>query len=423
MAVTAPGGRLEVLRLTPFFHHDGVDQWPARYDPVGGMQVQILQMSRWLASHGVDQLVVTVGFPGLPTEAEVHPGLRVRIARLRLPEVRSESAGLVGLVPGWFVASLRECHRLRRQGYHPDLVHVHADGQPYALWMVSLAKRLFRSPVALTVHCSRLAGYQPVSRLDAMLHRGVVRSEKKALGRADAVFTLTHATADLVRPYVGDRADRCRVIPDTIDAASLGGGVPQSQIRSFRRKHGLGAHDELVAFVGRIAPEKGWPALLEVARALRDRPCRILIVGDGPQRERLEGEVRKAGLADTFLITGFIPHHQVLAALCTVRAVVMPSRHEELGGVALEAMAIGVPVVAYAVGGLVTTIGKACPEMLVPPGDTDLLARKLQDVLERPERYRNTTAAAQKWVRDTYDVDRVLDRLLGTYRMLTTTND
>jgi 2-deoxystreptamine N-acetyl-D-glucosaminyltransferase/2-deoxystreptamine glucosyltransferase len=414
----APAERLEVLRLTPFFHHEGVDRWPARYDPVGGMQIQILQMSRWLARRGVGQLVLTVGFPGLPPETEIEPGLRVRPTRMAWAEIESESTGIVGLVASWFLAALRECRRLRRRGYRPDLIHVHADGQPHALWMVSLAGRLFRAPVALTVHCSRLAGYRPVSSFDALLHRWVVRSEKRALRRADAVFTLTPRTAELLRPHVGGAGDRCRVVPDTIVTRRLGAGVPDDAVRAFRRRHGIGADEELVAFVGRIAPEKGWPALLELAPGVRARGGRILVLGDGPQRGRLEREIRSAGLADAFLITGFVPHAEVAAALRIVRAVVMPSRHEELGGVALEAMASGAPVVAYAVGGLVTTVGHACPEMLVPPGDTGALNRLLLEVLEHPDRFRDAAARARTWVLETYDVDGVLGGMLDAYRRL-----
>lgn len=93
---------MRVLRLTPFFHHDYVDHWPAEFDPVGSMQVQILALSRSLARAGVDQLVLTLGFPGLPPTKEIEPGLTVRIARMSLPQIRSEIAGLVGLGPAWW---------------------------------------------------------------------------------------------------------------------------------------------------------------------------------------------------------------------------------------------------------------------------------------------------------------------------------
>nr|P24621.2 RecName: Full=Uncharacterized protein in grm 3'region [Micromonospora rosea] len=72
------------------------------------MQVQILALSRSLARAGVDQLVLTLGFPGLPPTKQIEPGLTVRIARMSLPQIRSEITGLVGLGQAWLIGTIRE---------------------------------------------------------------------------------------------------------------------------------------------------------------------------------------------------------------------------------------------------------------------------------------------------------------------------
>ncbi|MCA6221630.1 glycosyltransferase [Photorhabdus antumapuensis] len=72
----------------------------------------------------------------------------------------------------------------------------------------------------------------------------------------------------------------------------------------------------------------------------------FLVVGDGPQRHRLEETIAQHQLESQFTITGFIPNDQVATAIAACHVIVMPSEHEEFGGVSIEATAVGVPVAA-----------------------------------------------------------------------------
>ncbi|CAJ0998104.1 glycosyltransferase [Sodalis praecaptivus] len=98
-----------------------------------------------------------------------------------------------------------------------------------------------------------------------------------------------------------------------------------------------------------------------MADRLRHLGLQFLVVGDGPQRHRLEAEVAHYGLQAQFVITGFIPNDQVATAIAACRVIVMPSEHEEFGGVSIEAAAVGTPVAAYAVGGIKEILGKIPP--------------------------------------------------------------
>ena len=108
--------------------------------------------------------------------------------------------------------------------------------------------------------------------------------------------------------------------------------------------------DELesdVIFVGRLIPEKGVDLLLralaEVKREIPD--VRAVIIGDGPERKRLEHMARNLGLEKNVLFTGFLPYKRVIALMKASKVFVLPSRREGFGMVALEAMACGLPVV------------------------------------------------------------------------------
>ncbi|CAM5256427.1 2-deoxystreptamine N-acetyl-D-glucosaminyltransferase [Streptomyces alboniger] len=406
---------MRVLRLTPFFHHDCVTDWPAEFDAVGGMQVQILRLSRELAERGVEQQVMTVGFPGLPKERVDRPGLTVRVTRAPLPRLRSELTGLVGLNQAWLAAVLAACVPLRRT-WRPDLVHVHADGQLWALLAGPLVSRLVGVPYCITLHCSRLAVYEPMSRVDRMQHRLVYAAERYALRHARRVSTLTPRTADTVARLLPLDRGLVDVLPDSIGDV---GPVPEEQAREYVR--GLGVPDgaPLVGMVGRVAHEKGWRDFVTMAGrwdAVSGAPGAVfLVVGDGPQRERMREAVTEAGLADRFVFTGFLPHDAVPSVMTALDVLVMPSAHEELGGSALEAMACGTPVAGYAVGGLRNTVGGITPSLLVPRGDVEALARAAGDAVTDARRHRKTVDAALPDLLASYGADTV-DRALEHYR-------
>ncbi|MEU4570788.1 glycosyltransferase family 4 protein [Micromonospora sp. NPDC023956] len=403
---------MRVLRLTPFFHHDYVDHWPAEFDPVGGMQVQILALSRSLARAGVDQLVLTLGFPGLPPSKQIEPGLTVRIARVSLPQIRSEITGLVGLGQAWLVGTIRECLRLRRGDWRPDLVHVHADGQIWPLVAGRIAARILGVPYVLTLHCSRLSVYQPMSAVDAMAHRLVTQAERQALRSAARVSTLTARTADVVSAATGLDRSSIVVNPDAVDITP----ATEAEATAFAERYGLTGRRPLIGYIGRVAHEKGWPDLLKLAEHLDDLSPTFLVVGDGPQRERMEKEIAEAGRAHQFVVTGFLPHDQVPAALALVDTLVMPSIHEELGGSAIEAIMAGTPVAAYAVGGLRSTIGSACPDLLSEPGDVRGLAGVVRRVLADRDAVVARIHAAQTDTASTFDMSATRDRMLDCYR-------
>ncbi|GAA4932991.1 glycosyltransferase family 4 protein [Streptomyces coeruleoprunus] len=405
---------MRVLRLTPFFHHDCVTDWPAEFDAVGGMQVQILGLSRELAGRGVEQLVMTVGFPGLPKERVDRPGLTVRVTRAPLPRLRSELTGLVGLNQAWLAGVLAACVPLRRR-WRPDLVHVHADGQLWALLAGPLVSRIVGAPYCVTLHCSRLAVYEPMSRFDRLQHRLVYAAERYALRHARRISTLTSRTADTVARLLPLDRGLVDVLPDSVGNVRP---VPGGEAREYVRALGVPDGVPVVGWVGRVAHEKGWRDFVTMAGhwdALSGAPGAVfLVVGDGPQRERMREAVSAAGLADRFVFTGFLPHDAVPSVMTALDVLVMPSAHEELGGSALEAMVCGTPVAGYAVGGLRDTVGGVTPSLLVPRGDVEALTRAAGDAVTDAPRHHKAVDAALPDLLAAYGADTV-DRALEHY--------
>ncbi|MCU1730122.1 MULTISPECIES: glycosyltransferase [unclassified Pseudomonas] len=400
---------MNVLKLTPFFHHPDVDTWPAEYDSVGGMQIQTWRQAVWLAQEGTHQHVMTIGFPGLPKLRQLHPNLWVERKLLPMPRIRSEFSGLIGLTQSWALATL--CSLLQRGRRHDfDVIHAHLDGQIPALLVACLAPRLLRRPLILTVHCSRLAVYTPHSWLDMLQHRLARWLERKAVGTAFAVVALTQRTAcQLTRD-----ARHVEIVPDLVDTTQFA-PPRQEHLATFRKHHNL--RRQTVGFVGRIAKEKGWQHLIPLARALREQECELLIVGDGTQRDRLRRAIHKARLQDWVTIMGFIPNHEVPLAIAACRLIVMPSAYEEFGGVSIEALATGVPVVAFAVGGLSEILRGITPDLLIEPEDTLALIAKVTAVLAGDYAQTIDPARLRAYVEQRYAPSVMGARILDLYRL------
>jgi glycogen synthase len=139
------------------------------------------------------------------------------------------------------------------------------------------------------------------------------------------------------------------------------------------------------AYVGRLVPEKGLPVLLQAAQILKSQANRfeILLVGDGPERRKLETLIQKSGLQEIVRGTGFLNGAALAKQLGRVHVVVMPSAWEETAGLAaIEQMMRGRLVIASRIGGLGEIVGEA--GLTFEAGDAQELAQCLQRVLQNP---------------------------------------
>jgi glycosyltransferase involved in cell wall biosynthesis len=140
-----------------------------------------------------------------------------------------------------------------------------------------------------------------------------------------------------------------------------------------------------IAYVGRLVPEKGIPALLEAAKILKaeGHDFEIRLIGDGSERSKLEELIRRDQLESFTSITGFLTGDAFAHALQNVSIVVMPSTWEETAGLAaIEQMTRGRLVIAADIGGLSEVVGDT--GLKFPPGNAVPLANCLRTVIENP---------------------------------------
>jgi glycogen(starch) synthase len=121
----------------------------------------------------------------------------------------------------------------------------------------------------------------------------------------------------------------------------------------------------------------------------------LVLVGDGPERERLTALAERLGVAGRTRFVGSLPREHVLRYLSGADAAVLSSSWENLPHSAVEALSVGTPVVSTAVGGVPEVVHDRENGLLVPPDDPQALAAALREVLDDDELRRRLAAAAQ----------------------------
>ena len=151
----------------------------------------------------------------------------------------------------------------------------------------------------------------------------------------------------------------------------------------------------------------------EVAR--RVPALRVLLVGDGPERSRLEARARALGVEARLAIAG--AREDVVPYLAAADLLAAPSRNEGMGRALVEALALGVPVVGTRVGGIPSVLGGGRYGPLVPPDDPAALAQALIELLEDPAR-RATLGRAGPARAAEFTVEVMTTRIADVYRSL-----
>jgi glycosyltransferase involved in cell wall biosynthesis len=176
-----------------------------------------------------------------------------------------------------------------------------------------------------------------------------------------------------------------------------------------------------VLFIGRLAAVKGVPLLLEAfARVRPSYPdARLTLVGDGPDRAALEAQATTLGLTGTARFAGYRSQEEVAALLAEADMLVLPSFAEGLPVVLMEALASRIPVIATQVAAVAELVRDGETGYLVPPGDVESLADRIDRLLADPELCRRMGEAGRVIVLTQHDVQQEagkLFNLLGTSR-------
>jgi glycosyltransferase involved in cell wall biosynthesis len=244
--------------------------------------------------------------------------------------------------------------------------------------------------------------------------RGIVRA-------SDAVTVISTYTGERLRASVPEA--RPVVIPFGAAVEPRGSGSAAT-VREERAPFTL-------LFVGRLVERKGVHVLLEALARLSDaeRPVRLEVVGNGPERPALEALANSLGLGERVRFRGFVAEAELERSLAERDALVLPAvvdrkgDVEGLGVVLLEALAHGTPVIASAAGGITDIVRDRETGLLVPPGDAAALAEAIRAYRDDPALRARLAQAGGAYVAQNFSWASIIDRLVALYERVSSATE
>ncbi len=348
----------------------------------GGMNVYVRELVTSLAQAGVScRVYVRRWDDDLPKVVEVEPNFEV----VHVP------AGPAGIpkeeLPDWveeFAAWVEDDFAT----FRPDAIHAN-------YWLSGVAGQLLKQRTGLPL----VSTFHTLARVKAETGdpepEERARAEAEVMACSDAVLANCVPEAEQLEHYYQADPDRIEIVPPGVDHAYFSPG------NQAGARWALEVDDRpLLLFVGRIQPLKGVDVAVRALAALERDDARLWIVGgasgqDGDREvARVHELIDELGVADRVDFIPPQPHHLLSTYYRAADVCLVPSRSESFGLVALEAAACGIPVVASAVGGLLTLVEHGHTGFLVEGRDPADYAAWVDHILADPVRARRLSVSA-----------------------------
>jgi D-inositol-3-phosphate glycosyltransferase len=338
----------------------------------GGMNVYVREVASALAQAGVECTTYTrADRPGLPPEVRVEPGHRVvHVAAGPYDLAKEELPGQLDAFTDGVLAHIRS-------GPGVDVVHGN-------YWLSGAAGHRIKHALGVPL----VSTFHTLARVKAeggdLEPEWRDRAEADVIGCSDAVCVSCPEEERQFRRLYGDPPGRIEIVPPAVEHAFFAPG----DRGGARRAVGLPEDRPIVLFVGRIQPLKAPDLAIAALAAMTARRDALLVIVGGASGAEGDGEVALArrlaadlGVGDRVRFVAPQPHHILSSWYRAADLVIVPSRSESFGLVALEAAACGIPVVASAVGGLLNIVHDGVTGFLVDGRDPARYARAMDLVL------------------------------------------
>jgi L-malate glycosyltransferase len=349
----------------------------------GGLEAMAVDLAIGLQERGARSVVVALDEGGILEERLQAAGVEYSVLKAKRAFSWPYHTELVSVLRG---------HRV-------DVVHTHM-----------FAPLVHALPAALRLRV-RLAHTEHSS--EYLHERPAIRRLLRLMSRRTTAFTLV---GDRMRAYyletVGINESRLSVIPNGIAVAA--GGATREALRA---ELGIRRDAFVVASAGRLAPEKNYQMLLRAVASSRKAgvDIRILLFGDGSERETLVSLATELGISDLLTLPGW--RVDLSRLLPAADAFSLTSFSEGLPLALLEGMAHALTPVCTPVGDIPEIIHEGCSGFLVPLDRVDLLAERLQQLALDPGRRRTMGDAAREIVSSRYSREAMIRQYLAAYRL------
>jgi glycosyltransferase involved in cell wall biosynthesis len=375
-------------------------EYPPRI--IGGLARHVEGLSRALASLGHEIHVITLDFPGTPYE-EREGSLHIHRVPVSVPAPSFHSWVL--LFNHFFE---KRVGQLAHEFGAPDVLHIHD-------WLTVpagvAAKHLLRTPLVMTFHSTEASRSSNSPSAESAMVEGL---EWWGSFEAARVIAVSSWMKSEVLTRLKTPEEKVERIPNAVEPLKFEGPV---DAKAARARWNVGEGQKMITAVGRLTPQKGFDDLIRAYPAIRSAvpESRLVIVGDGHMRAELESIAEQEHVRDGTTFAGFINDDELVAALRSSDVVVVPSRFEPFGIIALEAMAAGVPLVVSRVGGLAEIVEDSVDGIEVEPSNPSAIAAATVKILSDRELAGRLATRGEEKVKS-YSWEGVARRTLGVYQ-------
>ena len=317
--------------------------------------------------------------------------LQSRLAKVQIP---------------FFIAAEFTYTLLKLRKLKADVIHAHWS-VPQGLTGI-LCKKFLKIPCVTTIHGTDVFGLR--SQLLQALNAMVISS-------SDVCTANSGSTARLARNM--SKSKNIRVVPMGVDLDLFQRSSEVELLRSRYRCDG-----KVVLFVGRLIDLKGVNYLIKAVPKVivRFPEVKLLIIGSGPQKDRLVHLTKQLGIERHISFIGAVSQKSLIKFYSLAHLLVLPSivnnagETEGLGVVLIEAMACGLPVIGSDVGGIPDLIKDGKTGLLVKQKDPDLLAEKINMILSTSDLKQRLIDNGYKMVKENFSWDIIADKFVEIYR-------
>ncbi|HYM11820.1 MAG TPA: N-acetyl-alpha-D-glucosaminyl L-malate synthase BshA [Bryobacterales bacterium] len=361
------------------------------YPTYGGSGIVATELGMELAARGYEVHFISYANPiRLNTESP----------RIHYHEVEVSTYPLFQYPPYCLALASRMAEVAETQSL--DLLHVHY-AIPHAISAL-LAKQMLgprRLPFITTLHGTDITlvgvdrSYLPITRF--------------SIEQSDGVTAISHYLKDHTLRVFGIQ-NEIRVIQNFVNC-QLYRHNPNPEARALYAKPA----EKILVHLSNFRPVKRvLDAVRVAAKVSHEIPCKLLMIGDGPDRGPAEYLARDLGVEDRVLFLG--KQSRIPELLAIADLMLLPSEMEAFGLAALEAMACSVPAVATGIGGIPELITDGVDGLLAPIGDTDAMAAHAVALLSDTARYAQFAAAARRKAETQFSTDLIIPQYEQYYR-------
>ena len=371
---------------------------------MGGPAIHVASLAAGLEKRGYHTTLVA-GSLARGEDSMAYVAERLGVNVVDVPEIQREVA---------FLHDARSIRRLTAimRAERPHILHTHTAKAGALARAAAVVAGRARPPIIVhTFHGHVLKGYFGPGRT------AFFRQVERVLARQSDVLIA-------VSPEVRDELVEHGIAPSE-KFAVIRLGIPlderlgdASAELDFRPLYGIAEDAFVVGWVGRMTGVKDTGAVLEIVRSTREHGVNAVLcmVGDGPDRERLEQLAYDLGIARSTFFVGY--QEDVAGYYRLFDAFLLPSVNEGTPVSAIEALASGTPVVATRVGGVPDVVRDGIDGFLVAPGDTDAAAERLAELVRDPVLRARLGDAGRSDARARYSVARLVDDVDRLYQSL-----